>query len=393
MRYASVVNRLINDGARAWEIHDRALAYQATGRDVIVLSIGDPEFSTPQPIVRSLVEQVETGNTHYGAIDGGAELKETIARWHSRHYGVNVTPDQVSVTLGAQGALYGAAMCTFERGDEVIVPQPVYVTYDSVVQSTGASRVDVALRPERGFHLDPADIAGAVTPRTRAIMINTPHNPTGAVYRRQELEELADICMANDLWLISDEVYNKTIFDERSHLSPSTIPGMAERTIVINSLSKSHAMTGWRVGWTIGPPEFTAHMYNLGLALHYGPPTFVQDAVICAFAQDLPDVDRFRREFEGRRDLVCDSLAHVPNISVLRPEGTCFMLIDIRATGLSSGDFADRLLEEANVALLSAEAFGTAGAGFVRLSLTAKDAVLQEATRRIAKFGRDIDPG
>ncbi|MBN35718.1 MAG: arginine--pyruvate aminotransferase AruH [Rhodospirillaceae bacterium] len=386
MRYASIVDRLANEGARAWEIHGRAMALRREGRDVVILSIGDPDFETPEAIRKAMFEQVEQGRTHYGPIDGGAELKSAIAAYHTRLTGQEIGPANISVTLGAQGGLYGAAMCVAQHGDEVIVPQPVYVTYDSVVQASGATLVDVPLRAERDFHLDPADIEAAVTSKTRAIMINTPHNPSGAAYRRDDLIALGEICKAHDLWLVSDEVYSRTLFDGREHVSPASLPGMAERTIVVDSLSKSHAMTGWRVGWTVGPEAFTRHMYYLGLAQHYGSPTFIQSSVSIAFSQDFPEVDAMRQAYERRRNLVCDALAGNRSIRVIKPEGSCFMMLDVRDSGLSSHDFSFRVLEEEGVSLLAGEGFGRGGSGFVRLSLTASDDELAEASRRIIRF-------
>lgn len=386
MRYAAIVDRLANEGARAWEVHSRAMRYAREGRDIVVLSIGDPDFDTPQRIQDAMIERLKAGDTHYGWIDGGPELKDAIAHYHGRHTGQEVTRDNVSMTLGAQGGLYGAVMCTAGPGDEVIVPQPVYVTYESVVAASGATLVPAPLRPERDFHLDAADIAAAVTPRTRAVMINTPHNPTGAAYQRKDLAELAEICRDHDIWLISDEVYSRTLFDGLKHVCPATLPGMAERTIVVDSLSKSHAMTGWRVGWTIGPADFTHHMYHLGLAMHYGPPTFIQSSVAVAFSDDFPEITAMCQAYERRRDIVCDGLAGVRGLRVVKPEGSCFMMVDVRDTGLPSQEFSFRLLEEAGVSLLAGEGFGPGGSGFVRLSLTAPDDRLAEACRRTVRF-------
>ena len=391
MRYASIVDRLANDGARAWEVHGRAMRYLREGRDVVVLSIGDPDFDTPERIQEAMIARLREGDTHYGWIDGGPELKDAIAAYHARHTGQAVGRENVSMTLGAQGGLYGAVMCTAGPGDEVIVPQPVYVTYESVVAASGATLVSAPLRPERDFHLDPADIAAAVTPATRAVMINTPHNPTGAAYQRHDLMALAEICRDHDLWLISDEVYSRTLFDGRKHVCPAALPGMAERTIVVDSLSKSHAMTGWRVGWTIGPADFTHHMYHLGLAMHYGPPTFIQSSVAVAFSDDFPEVEAMRMAYERRRDIVCDGLAGARGLRVIKPEGSCFMMVDVRDTGLASQEFSNRLLEEAGVSLLAGEGFGPGGSGFVRFSLTASDERIAEACRRTARFAAGLN--
>jgi arginine:pyruvate transaminase len=391
MRYAPIVDRLANEGARAWEVHGRAMEYRRQGRDVIVLSIGDPDFDTPEPIVEACIEAIRSGDTHYSYIDGSPKVRAAVAAYHERNTGQKVTAENVSLTLGAQGGLYGAAACTAGPGDEIIVPQPVYVTYESVVHATGATMVHVPLRPERDFHLDPADVEAAVTPRTRSVMINTPHNPTGAAYHRGDLENLAEVCRANDLWLISDEVYSRTLFDGRAHVCPATIDGMAERTIVVDSLSKSHAMTGWRVGWTVGPPELRGHLYHLGLALHYGLPSFIQSSVEVAFTHDFPETAMMLAHYQERRDLILERLKDVPHIRVIKPEGSCFMMVDIRDTGLTSQDFSFRLLEEAGVSMLAGEGFGPSGTGFLRISLTAPTAEIAEACDRFARFVRGLN--
>ena len=392
MRYSATIARLENEGSRAWDIHVRAQEERRRGRDVILLSIGDPDFPTPPGIVDALVESVTQGNTHYGDVDGARELRCAIADRHARETGTDVGWENVTVTPGAQGALFGAIMCLAQPGDEVVVPQPCYVTYDSVVQASGATLVSVPLRPERSFHLDADDVAAAITPRTRAIMINTPHNPTGAALGRDELEGLAHLCRVHDLWLVSDEVYSRTLFDGRRHVSPWSLPDMASRCVVIGSLSKSHAMTGWRVGWTVAPAAFARHMYNLALAIHYGLPSFIQAAAVEAVRGDYHEVGEMTRRYQTRLDLMCDCLASCGNLAVVRPQGACFMMIDVRATGLSSMDFSWRLLEEAGVAVLACESFGSAGAGFVRLSLTASDDDLRVAGARIAGFAATL-PG
>ncbi len=393
MRYSATIARLENEGSRAWDIHARALEECRRGRDVILLSIGDPDFPTPPGIVDALVESVSRGDTHYGEVDGARELRRAIAERHARDTGTDVTWENVTVTPGAQGALFGAIMCLAQAGDEVVVPQPCYVTYDSVVQASGATLVSIPLRPERAFHLDPDDVAAAISPRTRAVLINTPHNPTGAALGRDELEGLAHLCRTHDLWLVSDEVYSRTLFDGRRHVSPSSLSDMTSRCVVIDSLSKSHAMTGWRVGWTVAPVAFARHMYNLALAIHYGLPTFIQTAAIEAVRGDYHEVGEMTRRYQGRLDLICESLASCRNLAVVRPQGACFLMIDVRATGLSSMDFSWRLLEEAGVAVLACESFGPSAAGFVRLSLTASDDDLRRAGERIAGFAATLPGG
>jgi arginine:pyruvate transaminase len=389
MRYADFVHRLENEGSRAWEIHGAAWERRRQGHDVIMLSIGDPDFDTPKGVIEATTEALLAGHTHYSWVEGSPELRQAIAGWHRRVNGVAVDPDRVVATQGAQGALYSAMVCLTGPGDEVIVPEPMYVTYEAVIGAAGAAMVRVPLRGARQFHLDPADVERAVTPRTRAILINTPHNPTGAVLTRAEIEALGAICRKHDLWLVSDEVY-ATLTYGVAHVSPATVPELADRTVVIGSLSKSHAMCGWRVGWVIGPVELARHLYNLSLAMHYGLPTFIQDAATAALARDHDEVASMQETFRARRDMVVQRVRAMSGLDCVRPDGSIYVMVDVRGTGLSSQAFAWRLLEEADVAALPADGFGPSGAGYLRWSLTVPTDRLSEACDRLETFVRAL---
>jgi len=245
--------------------------------------------------------------------------------------------------------------------------------------------VKVPLLADRGFHLDLEALAAAVTPRTRAILINSPHNPTGAVMTRHEVETVAELCRRHDLWLISDEVY-ATLLYEGEHHSPAGLPGMGERTVTVASLSKSHAMTGWRVGWLIGPPTLAEHAVKLALCMLYGSPPFIQDAAMVALGMGQGELAPMRERYQRRRDAVCRRLAGLPGLACTRPKGGMFVMLDVRRTGLSAATFAARLLAEEGVCVLAGDAFGGAAAGHVRLSLTAADERLAEACNRIGRF-------
>jgi arginine:pyruvate transaminase len=392
MRYADLVHRLENEGSRAWEIHSAARAREDAGHDVIVLSIGDPDFATPKAVIDTTVEALRGGRTHYTYVEGGPEVRRAIADHHKRLTGVEVDPDCVVATFGAQGALYSALVCVAGPGDEVIVPEPMYATYDGTIGATGATMVRVPLRGDRRFHLDAADVERAVTPRTRALLLNTPHNPTGAVLSRAEVEAIGDVCRRHDLWLVCDEVYAALTYGV-PHVSPSAIPAIADRVIVVSSLSKSHAMCGWRVGWVIGPKELAHHLYNLSLVIHYGLPTFVQDAVPVALAHDHDEVASMRETFRARRDLVVQRVRALPGLDCIQPEGSVFLMVDVRGSGLSSQAFAWRLLEEADVAALPADGFGPSGTGYLRWSLTVPTERLSQACDRLETFVRGLRHG
>jgi len=384
MRFSSLTQRIAGDGAAAWEIHYRALAMQAEGKDVLLLSVGDPDFDTPKPIVDAAVASLRSGHTHYSDIRGKQALRQAIARRHQQRSGQQVDAEQVTVLAGAQCALFCVAQCVLEAGDEVIVPEPMYVTYEAVFGACGAKVVTVPVRPENGFRVDPADVATRITPRTRALALNSPHNPTGASLPRATWEALAELCVAHDLWLLSDEVYSELLYTGE-HVSPASLPGMAERTATINSLSKSHAMTGWRVGWVVGSRELAAHLENLALCMLYGLPDFIQDAAVVALEQELPELESMRETYRQRRDLVCERLGSSPGLKVVKPDGGMFVMVDIRATGLSAQAFSSRLLETEGVSALAGEAFGPSAAGHIRLGLVLDSDKLHDACGRIAR--------
>ncbi|TVU71175.1 MULTISPECIES: pyridoxal phosphate-dependent aminotransferase [Cobetia] len=391
MRFSTLTDRIAGEGASAWDIHVRALKRRAAGEDITVLSVGDPDFTTPASIINAAKTSLDHGATHYADVQGKHALREAIADRY-RTAGITVAPQQLIVMAGAQCGLYAVAQCLLEPGDEVIVPEPCYVTYEAVIQAPGAVIKRVPLRGDDNFRLDVSDIAAAITPRTRAILLNSPHNPTGTLIEAQQWNAIADLCRQHDLWLISDEVYAELIFDGQ-HICAAALPDMAERSVVISSLSKSHAMTGWRVGWVLGPEALIEHLTNLALCMLYGCPDFIQDAAIAALSQERDaDIRLMREAYRERRDAVCRALEDCSAVSVITPQAGMFVMVDIRATGLSSQQFADRLLDEHAVSVLSGEAFGPSGAGFVRLSLTVSPLILSEACQRLATLAEQVRP-
>ena len=384
-RYSDLVRRIATEGARAWDIHERALVMRETRPDLIILSIGDHDFATPAPIVDAAVESLERGRHHYVGAAGEAHLRQAIAGRHSASTGQAVGPENVVVLPGAQCGLFAAALCLLGPGDEVIVPEPMYATYESTLRAGGAEVVAVALRPEAGFQLDPADVADAVSARTRAVLFNSPHNPTGAVASAATVEGLAEICMDHGLWLISDEVYASLTYGA-PHISPCSIAGMGERTVTVSSLAKSHAMTGWRVGWAVAPAALAAHMETLAGCMLFGSPPFIQDAAAFALERGNGEVAAIRETYLRRLDAVCARLEGMEKIAFHRPQGGMFLMPDIRATGLSAYDFALGLLEHEGVSVTPGDGFGPSGAGHVRLSLSADEAHLAEACNRLERY-------
>jgi arginine:pyruvate transaminase len=389
MKFSRLTDRIGGEGAQAWAVHFEAIRRSRSGEDIIILSVGEPNFDTPPAIVAAAKASLDRGRTHYTDVIGDPPLRAAIARRHSGSTGQIVGPENVVVVAGAQCGLFSAALCLLDPGDEIIVPEPMYVTYEAAIAASGASIRRVPLRVENRFRLQAADVAAAIGPRTKAVLINSPHNPTGAVIARTEMEALAELCLKHDLWLISDEVYKSLTFDA-SHVSPGGLPGMAERTITVDSVSKSHAMTGWRLGWVVGPKPLMGHVGNLALCMLYGSPGFVQDAGVVALEQDHAELPEMVAALRSRRDKLYRQLAQLPKLAVEQPEAGMFLMVDISRTGLTASDFAFGLLDAERVSVLPGAAFGPQVANYVRINLGAPDQDLAEAGKRIAAFAERL---
>lgn len=389
MRPARLTQRIAGEGSDAWAVHDRAVERLARGEDIYLLSIGDPDFETPAPIREAATRALAAGRTHYAPIGGEPRLREAIAASATADLGRRVDPDQVVVYPGAQAALYALAQCLFDPGDEVITPEPTYVTYEAVIGSTGAVMRQVPLRPERRFHLDPDDLSRAITPRTRALMLNFPHNPTGAVLAPEEAEAVAALVVRHDLTLISDEVYAALSFGA-PHRSPAGLPGLAGRTAVVGSLSKSHAMTGWRCGWSVTPTGLVPHLQSLARAMYFGVAQFIQDAAVVALTGAVEELAAIRGAYRRRAEVLVEALAGVPGIVARMPEAGMYVFADVRGTGMDGKAFAAGLLDATGVAVTPGEGFGPSGAGHVRITLGTGEERLAEAGRRIARHASEV---
>jgi arginine:pyruvate transaminase len=392
VKLSSFVDRIGGERVAAWDIHYAAAAARARGDDVILLSVGDPDFASPPAAARAAMAALQAGDTHYTELPGRPRLRAAIARIHSERSGQQVGPENVVVSSGAQNGLFAASLCLAESGDEILVPEPMYLTYEATVRASGATLVPVDQPAASGWRLDVEAIRRAVTPRTRAVFFSNPSNPTGVVSTRAELEALARLAVERDLWVVADEVYSTLVYDV-PHVSIAGLPGMAERTVTVNSLSKSHAMTGWRVGWTVSPAPLAGHLENLALCMLYGLPGFVMEGAIAALEEAQADAERMRAVYRRRRDVAVERLSQIPGLACAVPEGGMFMLVDVRAFGLSATDFAWGLFRETGVSVLDAEAFGPAAAGHVRLSFVVDEPVMAEACDRIARFTRSLRSG
>jgi arginine:pyruvate transaminase len=389
MRYSPLVERIAGSGRGTWNIHAEAVRRRNAGEDIIFLTVGDPDQDPPEAVIEATVAALRAHRTGYSATIGYPAVREAIAARVARRTGQVCAADNVAVVPGAQGGLYCALQCLAGPGDEVIVPEPIYATYQGVISACGADMVTVPLRPETGFHPDLDALAAAVTPKSRMIWINSPHNPTGAVFTQAEIDGIAALCRRHDLWLLSDEVYEDLAF-ARPHVSAWSLPGMAERTVVVSSLSKSHAIPAFRFGWVVGPPALSLHLSNLVLSMTYGSPAFVQDGALVALQRELPEVAALHEEYRARASLLTAMLREAPGCRAVPPEGGMFVLLDLRGTGLEAGDFAGRLLARERVAVLPCDGFGPSAAGHLRIALSAPEARLREAGERIVRFARTL---
>ncbi len=389
MRFSQLTERVAGEGAAAWDLHVEALTQKRAGKDVIILSIGDPDLDTPKEITEEAVRLLRAGDTHYADILGLPRARQAVAAQHSRTTGQAATVDNVAIMSGCQSGLFAVAMTILDPGDEAIVLEPMYVTYEATIQASGAKLVRVPLKAANNFRLDINDLAKAITPKTRAIFFATPSNPTGVAFNRAELEGIAALAKKHDLWVVADEVYSTLIFDG-AHVSICGLDGMAERTATVSSLSKSHAMTGWRFGWVVGPKALIDHCGNLGLANLYGLPPFIQNASAMALEHEVPEVAEMREIYRHRRDMAVQALSQLPGIVCRSPAAGMFMLADVRGTGMSGHEYSWALFRATGVATLDATAFGPSAEGHIRISFAIDEISLTEACRRIADFTRQL---
>lgn len=381
-RFRSIVPEGENDG---WEVHFAAFARKNAGEDILMVSIGDHEFPTPGETVEACVREVRAGHHHYTELAGMPALREAVATMTAAATGVETTGANVLATIGGQAALFAALHGTLDPGGHGIMVSPYYVTYPGVFNATGASHSVVEAKAENGFQPDPADIAAAIRPNTRVLLINSPNNPTGAVYSRETLEAIAAICRDHDLWLISDEVYWTHTGPTHPHVTPRSLDGMAERTLVVNSLSKSHGMTGWRVGWLVAPEAFVRLGTNFNLISTYGLNDFVSRAAIEAIDNGW-GVERIAGLYERRRETFLAAVRGINAITVRGSEGGMYLMLDIRQVADNGREFAWGLLDEEKMAVMPGESFGHAAAGHIRISLCQNDDLLEEAATRLKRF-------
>jgi arginine:pyruvate transaminase len=390
MKYAEITDRLAHLGGAKWEIHIEAKARKAAGQPILMLSIGEPDLPPPQPVVEAAKAALDAGRTGYSNGRGEAGLLEALAARYSGRTGRTITPAQVIALPGTQTVLYAVLTTLVGPGDEVLVGDPLYATYEGLITATGARMVPVTLRPEHGFRMQAADVAAAVTPATRLLLVNTPHNPTGAMLRADEIAAIGAIARAHDFWILSDEVYEELTFGNAPFVSPFDMADLAERVVVAASISKSHALPGFRSGWCVGSEEFAARLLPVAETMLFGNQPFLADATALAVSTASPIARDMAAAFARRARILHDRLDGRSGLQVNRPEAGMFALIDVRALGVSGEDFAWGLLDEELLAVMPGESFGPALAGWLRISLTVPDDRIEEAARRILRHADRI---
>lgn len=384
MRYATVTDRLAGLGGAKWALHYRARAMKSAGEDIIELTIGEPDVPTPARYIEAAARSMASGRTGYSNGRGEPGLVAALAARYSARRGREIARDQIMCLPGTQTVLYTVLRAMAEAGDEVLIGDPMYATYEGLIAQTGATAVPVPLRPEHGFRMQVADVAARITPRSRVLFLNTPHNPTGAVLRPEDIRALGDLALAHDLWILSDEVYEDLVFANVPFTSPLDLPDLADRTVVASSISKSHAAPGFRSGWCVGPAEFCARLLPLSETMLFGSQPFIQDLTELAVSEPSPVAEYMVDRFSRRAAIIARTLDGVAGLRVHRPEAGMFALVDVRATGLSGDAFADSLLDQHKVAVMPGESFGAGLAGWLRLSLTQPDDRTIMAVNRIA---------
>ena len=385
VRFAERMSRLGTEGA--FEVLVRARRLEAEGKRIVHLEIGEPDFATPDNIVEAGIGAMQNGYTHYTPASGIWEAREAVAQFVSRMLSTDVATEDVVLVPGSKNVLLFTLLACIEPGDEVILPDPGYPAYASQVSFIGAVPKMVTLREESGFRMDLDELESLVSPRTRMLIINTPQNPTGGVLTEEDVDFVCDLAQKHDLLVVSDEIYSQLVYGFH-HVSPLSRPAMRERTVLMDGLSKSYAMTGWRLGYAVAPRELAAKLDTLMINSSSCAAAFTQIAAIEALGSPESEhaVRRMVKVFEHRRDLVVEGLNDIPGIRCHRPQGSFYVFPNIQGTGLDEHDMATRLLNEAGVAVLPGTAFGPAGRGFIRLAYTQSEDELRLGLERIKEF-------
>jgi len=372
----------------AFEVLNKARALERQGKSIIHLEIGEPDFDTPKNVVEAGVDALRKGWTHYGPSAGLPELREAIADYVSRTRGMKVSSNEVVVVPGGKPIIFFTILSFIDEGDEVIYPNPGFPIYESMINYVGGRAVPIRLREDRDFSLDVNELASLITDRTKLVIINSPQNPTGGILERRDIEQIARVIGDRNIMVMSDEIYSRLLFDGGQHFSIMSVPGMQERTILLDGFSKTYAMTGWRMGYGVMRADLAAHMTRLMTNSNSCTASFTQVAGVEALRGDQSSVDRMRDEFQRRRDVFVAGLNKIKGFSCRMPKGAFYVFPNILATGWKSKKLEEALLEQAGVAALSGTAFGAFGEGYLRFSVANSRENLEQALERIDQWTR-----
>ncbi|HUS70980.1 MAG TPA: pyridoxal phosphate-dependent aminotransferase, partial [Anaerolineae bacterium] len=380
VKLAKAMSRLGTE--TAFEVLAKARALEAQGREIIHLEIGEPDFDTPSNIIEAAGTALMEGQTHYCPSAGIPELRQAIAEHIAETRGVDVVPEQVVVTPGGKPVMFFAILALVEEGDEVLYPNPGFPIYESMIKFVGAKPVPLVLEEDRGFRFDVSQLRKKVSPRTKMIIINSPQNPTGGVLTREDLEEIAAVATEHDLMVLSDEIYDRILY-EGEHVSFLSMPGVQDRTILLNGFSKTYAMTGWRLGYGVMPEGLAEHITRLMTNSNSCTATFTQWAGVEALRGPQDSSAKMVEEFKRRRDVIVPGLNAIDGIRCAMPKGAFYVFPNIEGTGMSERELADYLMEEAGVAVLAGTSFGEYGRGFIRMSYANSIENIQKALANV----------
>lgn len=385
--FSKLAQRLNAGSAEAWQVHEQAMQMKQRGEDVVLLSIGDPDFRTPDPIIDNAVSHMRVGRTHYSPALGELSLRRAVADYETRSSPNPCSTDEVSIYPGATSAIFSVMNCLLNAGDEIVIADPWYVGYEPIMQALDVQVKPIMTLPEYGFEPQLNNFIAAIGDKTRVVFVNTPGNPTGALITRETLRSLAGHCYDRGIWLVCDEVYSMFTY-EKPHISLRAAADRRDNVVVIDGLSKSHAMSGWRVGWVVAPVELTSHLGRFAAMSIFGCPQFIQDAAAFALNNDEYYVGEMCNKYQKRRDLVCAQLETMPHLKYLRPESGMFIMVDVSEIDQDDKVFARKLLDAERVSVLPGSAFGNSTRGHIRFSLVQPEDTLVEGCRRLDRFVR-----
>lgn len=395
MKFSTLINRIVSDDSESdrqidpWAVHSLAMKQVADGMDITVLSIGqETNETTPEVVVQAAIDSLKKGRHHYADIRGDERLRSAVAAYHEKLTGQQVSKNDVGIFTGAQNALFSLAQVLLEPGDSVLLVAPFYTTYEATFGATGAEVISVQVVAENGYQLDVNQLLAAVTATTRVIVLNAPNNPLGSRYTHEQLSAVVQTCAEKRIWLILDAVYLDTVAAESITL-PHQLPGADDILITVGSLSKSHRMTGWRIGWAIGPAPLSEHLANLSLCMHYGLAPFIMDAATVAIEQSSATPALVRSVMQARRELALQHLENIPPVRLIDAGQGMFLLLDVEPLGVDAFTFAMGLLERQQVSVLPCDGFGPGGRYLVRIGLCVDGDALAGACQRIASFIQD----